>query len=73
MNIKETVVVELEEKDVDALNRASAVLSNLVEAMDDREKEFISDSDSFGYGREEIARVEEILNFLSGNEQFTID
>ena len=73
MNVKETVVIEFDKKEADALNYTSCILTKLVGQMEEHNKEFISDSDNFGYGREDIAHTEEILNFLLTDGQFTID
>lgn len=73
MNIKETVVIEFDEKDTDALSQASAVLTRLYDEMGDRRKDFIAGNDDFGYTRADITRAEEILSFLTSEEQFTID
>ena len=72
MNIKETVVIEIDEKDTDAFSHASAAITRLYDEMGDRGKDFIGDSDDFGYTRADITRVEEILSFLNSEEQFTL-
>lgn len=73
MDFKETVVVEFDKKDTDALSQASAVLTRLYDEMNDRGKDFIAGNDDFGYTRSDITRAEEILSFLNSEEQFTID
>lgn len=73
MNVKETVVVEFSTNDTDALSQASAVLTRLYDEMGDRGKDFIGDSNDFGYTRADITRAEEILSFLNSEEEFTID
>lgn len=73
MNIKETVVIEFDRKDTDALSQASAILTRLYDEMGDRRKDFIAGNDDFGYTRADITRAEEILSFLISGEQFTID
>jgi hypothetical protein len=73
MNIKETVVIEFDGKDTDALSQASAVLTRLYDEMGDRGKDFIAGNDDFGYTRADITHAEEILSFLISEEQFTID
>lgn len=72
MNFKETVVVEFDEKDTEALNRAGTVITRLYDEMGDRGKDFIGNSDDFGYTRADITRAEEILSFLNSEEQFTL-
>lgn len=73
MNFKETVVVEFDEKDTEALNRAGTVITRLYDEMGDRGKDFIGNSDDFGYTRADITRTEEILSFLLSDGQFTLD
>lgn len=72
MNIKETVVIEFDEKDTEALNRAGTVITRLYDEMGDRGKDFIGNSDDFGYTRADITRAEEILSFLLSDGQFTL-
>lgn len=72
MNFKETVVVEFDEKDTEALNRAGTVITRLYDEMGDRGMDFIGNSDDFGYTRADITRVEEILSFLNSDGQFTL-
>ena len=73
MNFKETVVVEFDEKDTEALNRAGTVITRLYDEMGDRGKDFIGNSDDFGYTRADITHTEEILSFLLSDGQFTLD
>lgn len=73
MNIKETIVIEFDKKEADILNDTSTILTKLIEKMDSKDKENISDSDSFGYGREDVTRAEEIISFLNSDGQFTLD
>lgn len=73
MNIKETVVIEFDEKEADIFNDTSTILTKLIEKMDSKDKENISDSDGFGYGREDVTRAEEIISFLNSDGQFTLD
>lgn len=73
MNIRETIVIDFDKKEVDILNDTSTILNKLIEKMDSKDKENISDSDGFGYGREDIVRAEEIISFLNSDEQFTVD
>lgn len=72
MNIKETVVIEFDEKDTEALNRADTVITRLYDEMGDRGMDFIGNSDDFGYTRADITRAEEILSFLLSDGQFIL-
>lgn len=73
MNIRETIIIDFDKKEADILNDTSTVLIKLIEKMDSKDKKIISDSDGFGYGREDIARAEEIISFLNSDGQFTLD
>lgn len=73
MNVKETVVIEFDKKEADTLNNTSSILTKLIEKMDERDMETISDSDNFGYGREDVAHAEEVISFLLTDGQFTLD
>ena len=73
MNIRETIIIDFDKKEADILNDASTVLTKLIEKMDSKDKKNISDSDDFGYGREDVARAEEIISFLNSDGQFTLD
>lgn len=73
MNIKETVIIEFDKKDTEALNNADTVLTRLYDEMNDRKKDFIGNSDDFGYTRADITRAEEIVSFLLSDGQFTLD
>ena len=73
MNIRETIIIDFDKKEADILNDASTVLTKLIEKMDSKHKQNISDSDGFGYGREDVARAEEIISFLNSDGQFTLD
>lgn len=73
MNIRETIIIDFDKKEADILNDTSTVLTKLIEKMDSKDKKIISDSDGFGYGREDIARAEEIISFLNSDGQFTLD
>jgi len=73
MNIRETIIIDFDKKEADILNDTSTVLTKLIEKMDSKDKKIISDSDGFGYGREDVARAEEIISFLNSDGQFTLD
>ena len=73
MNIRETIIIDFDKKEAGILNDASTVLTKLIEKMDSKDKENISDSDGFGYGREDVARAEAIISFLNSDGQFTLD
>lgn len=73
MNARETIIIDFDKKEADILNDTSAVLTILIEKMDSTDKKNISDSDGFGYGREDLARAEEIISFLNSDGQFTLD
>ena len=73
MNIRETIIIDFDKKEAGILNDASAILTILIEKMDSEDKKNISDSDGFGYGREDVARAEEIISFLNSDGQFTLD
>lgn len=73
MNIRETIIIDFDKKEADILNNTSTVLTKLIEKMDSKDKKIISDSDGFGYGREDVARAEEIISFLNSDGQFTLD
>ena len=72
MNIKETIVIEFDKKEADALNQASVILTSLFEEMNKRDAENISDNDGFGFRREYIVYAKEIMEFLNSSEQFTL-
>lgn len=72
MNFKETVVVEFDKKEADILNNANTVLSRLYDEMNNRGKDFIGDSDDFGYTCADISRAEDIISFLLSDGQFTL-
>lgn len=73
MNIRETIIIDFDKKEADILNDTSTVLTKLIEKMNSKDKKIISDSDGFGYGREDVARAEEIISFLNSDGQFTLD
>ena len=73
MNIRETIIIDFDKKEAGILNDTSAILTILIEKMDSEDKKNISDSDGFGYGREDVARAEEIISFLNSDGQFTLD
>ena len=73
MNIRETIIIDFDKKEADILNDTSTVLTKLIEKMDSKDKKIISDSDGFGYRREDVARAEEIISFLNSDGQFTLD
>ena len=73
MNIRETIIIDFDKKEAGILNDTSAILTILIEKMDSEDKKNISDSDGFRYGREDVARAEEIISFLNSDGQFTLD
>ena len=72
MNIKETIVIEFNKKEADALNQVSVILATLFEEMNKLDVEDISDNDGYGFRREDIVHAEEIINFLNSDGQFTL-